>query len=117
MPGDPNHSASVGARPSWLPHPVLPRGAARSPSTNPGVCICIPGEVFGALWPLSNSVGLLVALEALPDTGTAPSHRSEGNVEDGAGAWPGLLYLVIPLFSSATAPFSILTSPRRLPLT
>jgi hypothetical protein len=37
------------------------------------------------------------SLEALPDTGTAPSHRSEGNVEDGAGAWPGLLYLVIPL--------------------
>jgi hypothetical protein len=27
------------------------------------------------------------SLEALPDTGTAPSHRSEGNVEDGAGAW------------------------------
>ena len=56
---------------------------------------------------MSNSVGLLIAhLEALSDAGTAPCHRSEGNVEDGAGAWPGLLYVVLPLlFSSNCALF------------
>jgi hypothetical protein len=73
MPGDPNHSASVGARPSWLPHPVLLEAQPGPLQQTQGYAYAFLVRCLG---PLSNSVGLLIALEALPDTGTAPSHRS-----------------------------------------